>query len=65
MGQTDDTRTNEWGSSNQVPDAPHRVPRSGMPPVTAHQSDGSHTVFTESGNSDAWIASELVVSVER
>lgn len=35
------------------------------PEVTAHQSHTERTVFTERGNSDAWIATDLTVELER
>ena len=31
------------------------------PSVSAHQSSPDRTVFTEDGNSDAWIATDLTV----
>jgi hypothetical protein len=34
-------------------------------PVTAHQSGPDRTVFVERGNTDAWIASSLTVSLDR
>jgi len=33
--------------------------------VTAHESSPERTVFTEKGNSDGWIATDLVVRPER
>jgi len=33
--------------------------------VTAHQSSPDRTVFTEDGNSDAWIATDLTVELRR
>lgn len=33
--------------------------------VSAHQSSPDRTVFTEEGNSDAWIATDLTVELER
>lgn len=33
--------------------------------VTAHYCDPERTVFTEKGNSDAWIATDLTVDLER
>jgi hypothetical protein len=32
--------------------------------VTAHQSSPGKVVFTEEGNTDAWIASDTTVSLE-
>jgi len=34
-------------------------------PVTAHRSAPDRTVFTETGNTDGWIASDLTVSIDR
>lgn len=34
------------------------------PAVSAHCTTPERTVFTEQGNSDAWIASDLVVEPE-
>lgn len=33
--------------------------------VTAHRSSPSKTVFTETNNSDGWIATDCTVSLER
>lgn len=33
--------------------------------VTAHESSPDRMVFTENGNSDGWIATDFVVSLER
>lgn len=33
--------------------------------VTAHESSPERTVFTERGNSDGWIATDLVIQPER
>jgi hypothetical protein len=33
--------------------------------VVAHASRPDRTVFTEEGNTDGWIASDLVMTVER
>lgn len=33
--------------------------------VSAHQSSPDRTVFTEEGNSDAWIATDLTVDLDR
>jgi hypothetical protein len=33
--------------------------------VSAHQSSPDRTVFTEDGNSDAWIATDLTVELRR
>lgn len=33
--------------------------------VTAHQSAPGRTVFTEDGNTDAWIATDLAVDLTR
>lgn len=35
------------------------------PAVSAHRTSPDRTVFTEQGNSDAWIASDLVLEPER
>ncbi|MFB6178479.1 MAG: hypothetical protein ABEI77_01990 [Halorientalis sp.] len=64
MGQVDDTN-NEWGDSDRWTGTSRSQPRSSEPTITAHQSDGKHTVFTESGNVDAWIATDVVVSIDR
>lgn len=32
-------------------------------PVSAHKSSPDRTVFTEKGNSDAWIATDLTVEL--
>ena len=33
--------------------------------VTAHRCNPERTVFTEQGNSDGWIATDLTVDLER
>ncbi|MFC7073605.1 hypothetical protein ACFQJ7_15615 [Halovenus rubra] len=33
--------------------------------VSVHQSSPDRTVFTEDGNTDGWIATDLTVSLER
>lgn len=33
--------------------------------VTVHRSSPNRTVFTEEGNTDGWIATDLTVSLER
>lgn len=33
--------------------------------VTVHNSSPDRTIFTEEGNNDAWIATDLTVSLER
>jgi hypothetical protein len=33
--------------------------------VTVHRSSPDRTVFTEEGNTDGWIATDLTVSLER
>lgn len=33
--------------------------------VTAHRSSPDRTVFTEEGNSDGWIATDLTIELER
>lgn len=33
--------------------------------VSAHRSSPGRVVFTEDGNTDAWIATDLTVSLER
>ena len=43
--------------SGQVPEDDHETR------VTAHESCPGTTVFTEDGNSDGWIATDLVVDV--
>lgn len=35
------------------------------PEVTAHQCSCDRTVFTEQGNNDGWIATDLTVSLHR
>jgi hypothetical protein len=34
-------------------------------PVTAHRTVPGRTVFTENGNTDAWIATDLTVGLDR
>lgn len=36
-----------------------------QPPVSAHRCSGERTVFTEDGNTDGWIATDLTVSLQR
>lgn len=59
MSQVDDT------SDTQGPDQRSATPQRGSPRVTAHQSDEDWTVFTESGNSDGWIATDATVCTTR
>jgi hypothetical protein len=40
------------------------VENEAQPPVSALRSSPDRTVFTEEGNSDAWIATDLVVDVD-
>jgi hypothetical protein len=35
------------------------------PPVSAHRTSPERTVFTEEGNCDGWIASDLVVELSK
>lgn len=35
------------------------------PAVTAHECSSDRTVFTEDGNTDAWIATDTTVSLDR
>ncbi|MFD1585418.1 hypothetical protein ACFR9U_00365 [Halorientalis brevis] len=63
MSQADDTGEEAWGCSGQ--DEPQCGPRTGTPRIAAYESDGSHAVFTEPGNSDAWIATDHVVDVRK
>lgn len=35
------------------------------PTVSAHECSSDRTVFTEDGNSDGWIATDLTVSLRR
>jgi hypothetical protein len=35
------------------------------PPVSVHRTNPERVVFTEDGNRDGWLASDLVVSVDR
>jgi hypothetical protein len=65
MGQVDDTNDSEFGNGDRPIGSAQNDARSGTPSITAHQSDGSHTVFTESGDSDAWIATDVVVPARR
>lgn len=37
----------------------------GAPSVSAHRTSPDRTVLTEEGNSDGWIASDLVVELSR
>jgi hypothetical protein len=43
----------------------HAAEREDDSRVVAHASRPDRTVFTEEGNTDGWIASDLVMSVER
>jgi len=36
----------------------------GWPPVTAHNSTPNRTIFVEQDNEDAWIATDLTVSLD-
>jgi hypothetical protein len=36
-------------------------PESDAPPISAHSTSEDRTVFTESGNGDGWIATDLTV----
>lgn len=36
-----------------------------QPRVTAHECSRDRTVFTENGNHDGWIATDLTVSLQR
>jgi len=36
-----------------------------QPDVTTHETSPDRVVFTESGNSDGWIATDLAVELER
>jgi hypothetical protein len=36
-----------------------------QPAVTAHTCSSDRTVFTEEGNNDGWIATDLTVSLRR
>jgi len=36
-----------------------------VPPVTAHECSGDRTVFTEDGNTDGWIATDLTMQTRR
>jgi len=40
-------------------------PQDGESRVTVHRSSPDRTVFTEEGNTDGWIATDLTVSLER
>lgn len=64
MDQADDTRDGERGTGGDR-NVPRHRPRSAAPEIIAHQSDGGHTAFRESGNSNAWIATDDVVAVQR
>lgn len=35
------------------------------PPISAHTCSAERTVFTESGNADAWIATDVTVDLRR
>jgi len=39
-------------------------PGSGIPRVSAHSTSEDRTVFTESGNGDGWIATDLTIEPE-
>lgn len=42
-----------------------QVPEQGDSDVTAHSCSPDRTVFTEKDNTDAWIATDLTVDLER
>jgi hypothetical protein len=63
MSHVDDTGDRE--EFRNLGGAPNNRPARHKPTITAHRSDEDRTVFTESGNSDAWIATEDVVPVRR
>ena len=64
MTRAGDTGTDD-GESTERQDAPRHSSRAGDPHITAQQSDGSHTVFRESGDSGAWLATDCVVTIQR
>ncbi len=64
MSRADDTGVDD-GERSERQGPPQYTPRPGEPQITAQQSDGSHTVFTESGTSTAWIATDYVVDLQR
>jgi hypothetical protein len=63
MSSTDD-RTNGDAGTDRGQRARERRRRD-QPAITAHDSDADHTVFTEDGNTNGWIATDLVVEAER
>ncbi|MUV90780.1 hypothetical protein GJ629_13455 [Halapricum sp. CBA1109] len=51
-------RTRDDTADEEDPDAD-------TPSVTAHECSGDRTVFTERGNNDGWIATDLTISANR
>ena len=48
----------EGSTADEAPDADETL-------VAAHETCPGRTVFTEDGNTDAWIATDLAVDLER
>jgi len=42
----------------------HRTTEEDLPAVLCHESRPGRSVFTEDGNPDAWIATDLTVSLD-
>ena len=49
------------GETVQVPDVEPDDEADSRPTVTAHESRTDRTVFTESGNKEGWIATDLTI----
>lgn len=60
MSGMDDTRNDARGDESAG-----RNPDQWVGDVTTHSSSEGRVVFTESGNSDGWIATDYTVSVRR
>lgn len=65
MGQIDDAGNGETGNDRSGKTVPDNRPESSQPTVDAHESDEGNTVFTEPGNSHAWIATDTTVDIQR
>jgi hypothetical protein len=49
------------GADVQAPETEPEDERDERPTVTAHESRTDRTVFTESGNNEGWIATDLTI----
>lgn len=65
MSHVDDTGGEEESTTRELGTAPNNRPSQRRPTINCHRSDEDRTVFTESGNSDAWIATEDTLPVRR